>query len=1006
MLSRFYIGILTILAFAIASNAAEITITDASINAGESKTWTKDNVYILDGFVFVENGATLNIDAGTVIKGKPGQGENASALIIARGGKIFANGTKEEPVIFTYEADDPNDYSDQPLDATGQWGGIIILGYAVINEPGGEANVEGIPTSEPRGMYGGNNDNDNSGVFKYVSIRHGGTDIGANNEINGLTLGGVGDGTEIHHIEVFANADDGIEFFGGTVNTRNIVVAFCDDDSYDWDQGFRGKGQFWFTIQSPKKGNNFGEHDGGDTKKDAEPYTIPTIYNATMIGSGSDGGFDKSRGFHIRENSGGHYINSIFTDCGGRAIEIEDLGEGIVDSEQRLAEGDLTLLNNIWWNFKGGNDLATHIAPDIDPGSGDQQFVRDYLSNPDNLNTIENPVLQGVSRNPDGGLIPVPGDNSPAFTKSALEFPEGHNFFKSAPYIGAFGPSTKNYWISGWTLLDQSGYLGTPSNKPGIVQVLDDDIKAGDDIQWTNNNTYILNGFVFVDNGATLRIQEGTVIKGKPGQGENASALIVARGGKIFAEGTAENPIIFTYEADDPFDINDQPLDATGQWGGVIILGNAVINEPSGEANVEGIPTSEPRGIYGGNNDNENSGVFKYVSIRHGGTDIGANNEINGLTLGGVGDGTEIHHIEVFANADDGIEFFGGTVNTRNIVVAFCDDDSYDWDQGFRGKGQFWFTIQSPKKGNNFGEHDGGDTKKDAEPYTIPTIYNATMIGSGSDGGFDKSRGFHIRENSGGHYINSIFTDCGGRAIEIEDLGEGIVDSEQRLAEGDLTLLNNIWWNFKGGNDLATHIAPDIDPGSGDQQFVRDYLSNPDNHNYIQDPLIQGISRSNNGGLIPTFGDNSPAYTLPRAEYPKDQFFTPVDYYGAFGTDVSDPIAWWAKGWSFIDNAGYLGTPTFTGVEDDVKEGLMEITNFPNPFTSSTTITFNVAVAGNVKLTVVDMLGTEVANLFEASLEAGVKSVSFYANDVVSGTYFVRLETASGVATHQIAVVK
>ena len=132
------------------------------------------------------------------------------------------------------------------------------------------------------------------------------------------------------------------------------------------------------------------------------------------------------------------------------------------------------------------------------------------------------------------------------------------------------------------------------------IDVTDADIPVGGNVEWTADNEYVLNGLVFVSEGSSLTIQAGTVIKGKPGQGENASALVVARGGKIFAEGTADKPIIFTAEADDVSDPNDLPLDARGLWGGVIILGKASLNSQPGETPIEGIPTTEPRGIYGG----------------------------------------------------------------------------------------------------------------------------------------------------------------------------------------------------------------------------------------------------------------------------------------------------------------------------------------------------------------------------------------------------------------------
>ncbi len=209
--------------------------------------------------------------------------------------------------------------------------------------------------------------------------------------------------------------------------------------------------------------------------------------------------------------------------------------------------------------------------------------------------------------------------------------------------------------------------LAVPAAAQTVVQVTE---AIGQDAVWTPDNTYVLNGFVFVEDGVSLTIEPGTVVRGKPGQGENASALIVAQGGRIFAEGTRENPIIFTAEADDVSDPFDLPLDTRGLWGGVILLGKAVINTSTGVGAIEGIPTTEPRGAYGGSDDSDDSGVFRYVSIRYGGTDIGAGNEINGLTMGAVGSGTVVEYVEVYNNQDDGFEWFGGTVNSRYLVSA------------------------------------------------------------------------------------------------------------------------------------------------------------------------------------------------------------------------------------------------------------------------------------------------------------------------------------------------
>jgi hypothetical protein len=199
------------------------------------KTLSKDTIWELHNRVSVVDGAILTIKPGTLIKAAPGTGSNASTLIIAKGSKIMALGTKEEPIIFT-------SMEEVPLGVRGMWGGVIILGEATGSFTGNvtEFQIDGIPASDQIGLYGGNNDNDNSGIFKYVSIRHGGAEIGEGNEINGLTLGAVGRGTIIDNIEVVDNVDDGIEFFGGTVNATNLLVWGQGDDGIDIDQGYAG----------------------------------------------------------------------------------------------------------------------------------------------------------------------------------------------------------------------------------------------------------------------------------------------------------------------------------------------------------------------------------------------------------------------------------------------------------------------------------------------------------------------------------------------------------------------------------------------------------------------------------------------------------------------------------------------------------------------------------------------------------------------------------------------
>lgn len=423
-------------------NGNTVTVIDKGKGTGDY-TWTADKIWILNGFVFVNDGHTLTIEAGTVIKGKPGEGENASALIVARGGKIMADGTKQSPIIFTAEADDLQ--GSVALLDRGLWGGLIILGHGILNTVPDKMNIEGIPTTEERGEYGGTNNEDNSGILKYVSIRHGGTNIGADNEINGLTLGGVGSGTTIEYIEVISNNDDGYEWFGGAVQAKYLISAYCKDDAYDIDQGFNGKGQFWLAVQHPTFGDRLGELDGADDPEDGMPYAIPEVYNATWVGSGLDG--KKTATF--RANCGGKWYNSIFVNQKkGVDLELKD-NLAAETSYKRLMDGDLKFENNILFDVADGtNDGVFKLS------------VKEGVSTADSTTAATNFTAYFVSANntftDPGILYPFSGNFDPVptgdVTSNLAPYPGG--FFDNVNYKGAFQPGAAN-WAEGWTLLFQ-----------------------------------------------------------------------------------------------------------------------------------------------------------------------------------------------------------------------------------------------------------------------------------------------------------------------------------------------------------------------------------------------------------------------------------------------------------------------------------------------------------------------------------------------------------------------
>ena len=934
------------------------TVTDADITAGQTVIWTADKIYLLDGRVFVDDGAVLVIEAGTVIKAKPGQQENASALIVARGGKIYAEGTPTRPIVFTSENDDLANPTVPPASAKGLWGGLIILGKARINVPGGETNIEGIPTTEPRGLYGGNDDDDCSGILRYVSIRHGGTEIGEGNEINGLTLGGVGRGTVISYVEVFANKDDGFEWFGGTVNCDHLVAAFCGDDAFDIDQGLRNKLQFLFAVQTDSTGDHCAEHDGApeDQVATATPQSYTQVYNATYLGGGAAGSNGACTG-RLREAYGGFYKNSIFGDYNGYAFRIDD-DQTPYDASDRMAAGQLILANNIFFNYSAGSDWNT-LANGI-------TFLVDHLSA--NNNAITDPLLNDISRNQDNGLDPRPAVGGPAFQNLAA-LPANDDFFEAVPYKGAFGASN---WAAGWSALSAYGIFTNPQPRgSAVVNVTDADIPAGQTVSWTADKTYLLDGRVFVDDGAVLVIEAGTVVKAKPGQQENASTLIVARGGKIFAEGNTRlsetgqivaNPVIFTAESDDIANPTVPPASAKGLWGGLIMLGKAKINVPGGETNIEGIPTTESRGLYGGNDDDDCSGILRYVSIRHGGTEIGEGNEINGLTLGGVGRNTTVSHVEVFANKDDGFEWFGGTVNGDHLIAAFCGDDAFDIDQGLRNKFQYLFAVQTDSTGDHCAEHDGApeDQVSTAMPMSYTVAYNATYLGGGAQGSNGASTG-RLREAYGGVYKNSIFGDYNGYTFRVDD-DQTPYDASDRMAAGQLILANNIFFNYSAGSDwnaLANNKA-----------FLTDHLSG--NSNDTADPQLAGISRVQDNGLDPRPAVTGPAY----------QNLAPVD-----GTIIESVVA--------VEHR-----------KAEMPEAFAVSQNYPNPFNPITRIDYSITQKSHVTLEVYNLLGQKVATLVDGEREMGSYSVHFDASQLNSGLYIYTIKAGAFEATRKMTLMK
>jgi hypothetical protein len=352
---------------------------------------TADRIWELSGRVIIDEGKKITIQAGTIVKGREGQASSASALIISRGAKIEANGTAANPVIFTSILDNikVGEKAGTNLTKTdnSKWGGLIILGKAPISAGDGdtEATIEGLPADEPYAQYGGNVDDDNSGFLKYVSIRHGGTLIGEGNEINGLTLGGVGSGTVIENVEVFATLDDGIELFGGTVNVKNFISTWQGDDGVDIDQNYSGTVENFAVVHGDLVGTDEGlEIDGPEGTTNVNGLFFlknGTCMTDSIAGTAAD----------FKSKAQGTVENVVFKKYkGGAQIKIaasyqNDCVDAKTDAFTHLTQAIPTLIftnskfdsNKVYTSSKASDGTTTCTVPDADQTAADDKLVSD-----------------------------------------------------------------------------------------------------------------------------------------------------------------------------------------------------------------------------------------------------------------------------------------------------------------------------------------------------------------------------------------------------------------------------------------------------------------------------------------------------------------------------------------------------------------------------------------------------------------------------------------------------
>jgi len=384
------------------------------------------------------------------------------------------------------------------------------------------------------------------------------------------------------------------------------------------------------------------------------------------------------------------------------------------------------------------------------------------------------------------------------------------------------------------------------------------------DTHLTSNFSYILDGAVFIGadevsgSKTKLTIDEGTYVFGQQG----LNFLTIARNGQLHANGSASKPVIFTYEGDDT-----ATSTTSGQWGGIILNGNAPLNVGGGTAEGEG-----STGLYGGTDATDSSGVLTYVQVKYAGQNITEDNELNGIAFQGTGSGTIVDYVQVHNNSDDGIEFFGGTTNAKHIVLTGNEDDALDWTFGWTGKAQF-IAIKQNTASEHCIEADNNGDNNDALPRSNPTISNLTCVGDATAGG---DAGFRLREGTSAKISNVVMNTHNAYCLDIDQTAT-FVNAGGSIAglNGNLTLTNS---------RLVTGCP--FSASDGDGFSVADFFT-AQSGSSLGEVDLMGSSGWMNGPILNAIAPSIPA----------DSFFDQVDYIGAVKDSGSD----WTAGWTYSD---------------------------------------------------------------------------------------------------------
>jgi len=390
---------------------------------GSNRTWSSQRTYYLQDAVFIGTNSgndqtTLTIEAGTLIKGETST-TAPGLLVIDRGGLINAVGTPSEPIVFTSARAEGSK-------APGDWGGIVINGWASINDgdDSNQASGEGAT-----GWYGGTDDSDSSGTLSYVRVEFAGTLFSPDNELNGIAFQGVGRGTTVDYIQVHKNADDGVEFFGGCVNVKHIVITGADDDSLDWTSGWTGSAQYVILQQYNGMGDCGIEADSNKNDAAAAPVSDPTLVNFTMIGR-TDA--DKNGG-QFRRGTNVYMANSIMT---GFSTNVNEISKS-------MAAGDLT--------FDGVLVDATSTAAAADSTDWNAAITASTVSESATLNLPAAALAGSNTAAIDVQPTAAPSATGVSAADLSTQAADANLDVEATTYFGAVDPAASSLWYAGWT---------------------------------------------------------------------------------------------------------------------------------------------------------------------------------------------------------------------------------------------------------------------------------------------------------------------------------------------------------------------------------------------------------------------------------------------------------------------------------------------------------------------------------------------------------------------------